>query len=66
MSTNTGVTPSSYDLVILVSRNIKRFLERTKMLVYENIWANFHTEHITNAFSTDSRFYTLAEIGHRE
>ena len=42
MSTDSGVTPSSYDLVILVSKNIKRFLERTKMLVYKNILANFH------------------------
>jgi hypothetical protein len=33
MSTNSGVTPSSYDLIILVSKNIKRFLKRTKMLV---------------------------------
>jgi hypothetical protein len=38
MSTNNGVTPSSYDLIILVSKNIKRFLERTNLvLVYESI-----------------------------
>ena len=36
MSTNIGVTPSSYDLIILVSKNIKRFLERPKILVYES------------------------------
>jgi hypothetical protein len=37
MSTKNGVTPSSYDLIILVSKNIKRFLEGMKMLVY-NGW----------------------------
>jgi hypothetical protein len=27
MSTNNGVTPSSYDLIILESKNIKRFFQ---------------------------------------
>ena len=41
MSTHCDVTPSSYDLVVLVSKNIKRFLERTKMLVNE-VWLTSH------------------------
>jgi hypothetical protein len=45
LSTNNGVTPSSYDLIILVSKTIKRFLERTRTLVHESILANFHTQH---------------------
>jgi hypothetical protein len=37
MSTNSGVTPSSYDLIISVSKNLKRFLKRMKMLV-NDVW----------------------------
>jgi hypothetical protein len=33
MSTNYGVTPSSYDLIILEPENIKRFLERKNRLM---------------------------------
>ena len=40
MSLNYGVNPSSYDLIILESKNIKRFLENTKMLVYEKVVTN--------------------------
>ena len=58
MSTNNGVTPSSYDLIILVSKNIKRFLERKKIIVYESILANFHTAHNERASTLKLKFGT--------
>jgi len=42
MSTNNGVTPSSYDLIILVSKNIKRFMEGTENA---SVLTIFHTQH---------------------
>ena len=61
MSIDNDVTPSSYDLTILVFKNIKRFLERTKTLVYGSVLGNFHTpQRLCNLSMTNNDSYSFS------
>jgi hypothetical protein len=62
MSTNNGVTPSSYDLIILVHKNIKRFFGRTKMLVYETFELTATYMSITNNTITEKASLAVESV----